>query len=130
MNVAVKCVSIEVNRFSLRITKRNVTIFQMRQAFLTLSHLKVPRLVIIFRDKKRWSCSNFPESGSKLFVYLREFRKKNNSDVSFICFRSKCHNAPFSLCKLTYLTSYLGTLTFHKVQTIFFLNTLIQSNNL
>ena len=68
-------------------------------------------LVIIIRDKKRWSCSNFPESGSKLFVYLGEFRKKNNSDVSFICFRSKCHNAPFSLCKLTYFTSYLGTLT-------------------
>ena len=47
----------------------------MRQAFLTLSDLKVPRLVIRFRDLKKKGCSNIPENSSK-FVYLGEFRKK------------------------------------------------------
>ena len=108
----------------------------MRQAFLTLSLLKVSRLVIIFRDTKKdevapiflkvaASCSLTLRNSERkiiLMFNLGEFRKKNNSDVSFICFRSKCHNydSPFSLCKLTYFTSYLGTLTFHKLQTIFF----------
>ena len=103
----------------------------MRQAFLTLSHLKVSRLVIIFRDKKDKVAPIFLKVAANCSFTLGNSERKITLDVSFICFRSKCHNSPFSLCKLIYLTSYLGTLTFHKVQTIFFcLKTLIQSNNL
>ena len=48
-------------------------------------------------------------------------------------FRSKCHRSPFSLYRiwqLTLIAIYLGNLTFPKVQTILFRNTLSQTNNL
>ena len=47
--------------------------------------------------------------------------------------RSKCHRSTFCLYriwKLTFIASYLGNLTFPKVVTILFLNTLSQTNNL
>ena len=50
-----------------------------------------------------------------------------------LVFRSKCHRSTFCLyCiwQLTFIASYLGNLTFPKVQTILFLNTLSQTNNL
>ena len=46
-----------------------------------------------------------------------------------LVFRSKCHRSTFSLYRiwqLTFIASYLGNLTFPKVQTILFLNTLSQ----
>ena len=45
-----------------------------------------------------------------------------------LVFRSKCHRSTFCLYliwQLTFIASYLGYLTFPKVQTILFLNTLI-----
>ena len=45
-------------------------------------------------------------------------------------FRSKCHRSPFSLWQLLFIASYLGNLTFPKVQTILFRNTLSQTSNL
>ena len=50
-----------------------------------------------------------------------------------LVFRSKCHRSTFCLYRiwqLTFIASYLGNLTFPKVQTILFLNTLSQTNNL
>ena len=50
-----------------------------------------------------------------------------------LVFRSKCHRSTFCLYRiwqLTFFASYLGNLTFPKVQTILFLNTLSQTNNL
>ena len=50
-----------------------------------------------------------------------------------LVFRSKCHRSTFCLYRiwqLTFIASYLGNLTFLKVQTILFLNTLSQTNNL
>ena len=47
--------------------------------------------------------------------------------------RSKCYRSTFCLYRiwqLTFIASYLGNLTFPKVQTILFLNTLSQTNNL
>ena len=50
-----------------------------------------------------------------------------------LVFRSKCRRSTFCLYRiwqLTFIASYLGNLTFPKVQTILFLNTLSQTNNL
>ena len=50
-----------------------------------------------------------------------------------LVFRSKCYRSTFCLYRiwqLTIIASYLGNLTFPKVQTILFLNTLSQTNNL
>ena len=50
-----------------------------------------------------------------------------------LVFRSKCHRSTLCLYRiwqLTFIASYLGNLTFPKVQTILFLNTLSQTNNL
>ena len=50
-----------------------------------------------------------------------------------LVFRSKCHRSTFCLYRiwqLTFIASYLGNLTFPRVQTILFLNTLSQTNNL
>ena len=50
-----------------------------------------------------------------------------------LVFRSKCYRSTFCLNRiwqLTFIASYLGNLTFPKVQTILFLNTLSQTNNL
>ena len=50
-----------------------------------------------------------------------------------LVFRSKYHRSTFCLYRiwqLTFIASYLGNLTFPKVQTILFLNTLSQTNNL
>ena len=65
----------------------------MQRAVLTLSGVKVQRSVFrLYRGKKKKSCSDFPENGSKLFVYLREFRKRivcTTSDVSVISLQIK-----------------------------------------
>ena len=50
-----------------------------------------------------------------------------------LVFISKCHRSTFCLYRiwqLTFIASYLGNLTFPKVQTILFLNTLSQTKNL
>ena len=40
------------------------------------SDLKDQRLVFrLYRDKKKYSCPDFPENGDKLFIYLRVFRE-------------------------------------------------------
>ena len=119
---------------------KNVIIFQMRHVVLTLLTRSKASL---FRGKKKLiNRSEFPENGSKLFVYLWRLKtkqnktkqnktnKKNNSlhslrrlllkisksqDVS----RSECHRSLFNLWQLTFLTSYLLTWHFRKCKLFF-----------
>ena len=79
---------------------KNVTIFSNATRDSDVRCCKRSKVSIhIVRGVKKLSCSDFPENGGILFFYLLQFRKRivcTTSNVSFICFRSKCCRSPFS----------------------------------
>ena len=109
----------------------------MQRAVLTLSGVKLQRSVFrLYRGKKNKvapiflkmavNCSSTSGNSEK-----EQFALPLMSPS--LVFRSKCHRSTFCLFRiwqLTFIASYLGNLTFPKVQTILFLNTLSQTNNL
>ena len=106
----------------------------MRQVVLTLGDLKSQRLVFRLYRGKQMNLLRFSWKWCHI-VRLPIGIQKNNSLHYLQCLLhmflyQNCHRSPFSQWHQTFLTSFLGNLTFKIVQTILFLNTLNQMNNL
>ena len=109
----------------------------MQRAVLTLSGVKVQRSVFRLYRGKKIKLFRFSWKWQQIVRLPQGIQKKNSLHylwcLRHIVFRSKCHRSTFCLYRirqLTFIASYLGNLTFPKVQTILFLNTLSQTNNL
>ena len=109
----------------------------MRHTVLKLSEVKVQRSVFRLYRGKKLNLLRFSWKWQQIVCLPRGIQKKNSLHYLWCLrhnvFRSKCHRSPFSLYRiwqLTWIAIYFGNLTFPKVQTILFLNTLSQTNNL
>ena len=116
---------------------KNVIIFQMQRAVLTLSGVKVQRAVFRLYRGKKIKLLRFSWKWQQIVRLPQGIQKKNSLHYLW-CLRhlfldqnvTGQHSAYTVTWQLTFIASYLGNLTFPKVQTILFLNTLSQTNNL
>ena len=118
---------------------KNVIIFQMRHAVLTLSDVKVQRSVLRLYRGKKIKLLRFSWKWQQIVCLPRGIQKKNSLHYLWCLrhmFLDQNVTGHYSAYRPTvygnwpFFASYLGNLKFPKVQTILFLNTLCQTNNL